>query len=524
MPEPIPIPILSRPGVKRDGTRFEGDHYTDALWARFQRGLPRKMGGYRQLLGSATGRVRAIDGFAQNNYLYIHLGSQTRLERFIIDASTFAPTGITNRSPGALATSDDNLWQFEQMYDATGGVTQLIAHAAPNAADIASNVATSVYYGDVTGVAAPSAIVDGVGAAIQVSGGVVALHPYLLMFGSDGIVRQSVANQPSNFIGVGSNTARPTAKKIVRGLPLRGGAANSPAGLLWSLDGLIKASFVGGAAVFSYDAISNQGGIVAPNSVIEHDGVYYWVGVGRFMMFNGIVQELPNPLNKNFFYNNMNWAHAAKTFAFKVPEFGEIWFCFPRSPSTEPNWAVIYNVTERTWYDTELPNAGRSAGQLAPCGCFPLLAGSTLTAGASVIWQHEIGVDEISGSPQRSSAIRSYFETGDVSAVSPPEGGRPINRALRCVAVEPDFVQTGDMSVQVSGRSNARAAEVLSAVRTFPAAPTESYQQRVTFHGDGLRRELRFRFESNVAGGDYQMGRPLAHVAPADGTTLGGVA
>jgi len=35
------------------------------------------------------------------------------------------------------------------------------------------------------------------------------------------------------------------------------------------------------------------------------------------------------------------------------------------------------------------------------------------------------------------------------------------------------------------------------------------------------RRELRFRFESNTLGGNYQMGLVLAHVQPGDGTTLG---
>ena len=35
------------------------------------------------------------------------------------------------------------------------------------------------------------------------------------------------------------------------------------------------------------------------------------------------------------------------------------------------------------------------------------------------------------------------------------------------------------------------------------------------------RRELRFRFESNTTGGDYQMGLVLAHLQPGDGTTIG---
>ena len=43
------VPIRSEPGVKRDGTRFEGDFYVDGQWVRFQRGLPRKIGGYRAI-------------------------------------------------------------------------------------------------------------------------------------------------------------------------------------------------------------------------------------------------------------------------------------------------------------------------------------------------------------------------------------------------------------------------------------------------------------------------------------------
>ena len=36
------------------------------------------------------------------------------------------------------------------------------------------------------------------------------------------------------------------------------------------------------------------------------------------------------------------------------------------------------------------------------------------------------------------------------------------------------------------------------------------------------RRELRFRFESNAVGGDYQMGQIIGHIGPSDRTILGG--
>ena len=34
------VQLKSIPGIKRDGTKFEGDVYVDGQWVRFQRGLP----------------------------------------------------------------------------------------------------------------------------------------------------------------------------------------------------------------------------------------------------------------------------------------------------------------------------------------------------------------------------------------------------------------------------------------------------------------------------------------------------
>ena len=42
-----PIKIASAPGIKRDGTVLEGQNYIDGQWCRFQRGRPRKIGGYQ---------------------------------------------------------------------------------------------------------------------------------------------------------------------------------------------------------------------------------------------------------------------------------------------------------------------------------------------------------------------------------------------------------------------------------------------------------------------------------------------
>jgi hypothetical protein len=131
-----------------------------------------------------------------------------------------------------------------------------------------------------------------------------------------------------------------------------------------------------------------------------------------------------------------------------------------------------------------------------------------------VIWQHEFGTDEINGASI--SPIQSYFETGDISLIASES---PQNMALRVEFMEPDFIQSGNMTVEVTGRANARSAEVTSSPQTIYANLTTREQQLVYFRE--IRREMRFRFESNTLGGDYQMGQTIAHVEPATGTVLG---
>jgi hypothetical protein len=75
------------------------------------------------------------------------------------------------------------------------------------------------------------------------------------------------------------------------------------------------------------------------------------------------------------------------------------------------------------------------------------------------------------------------------------------------------------MSVQITGRANARAPEVTSTAITFPATASQPYEQIVMLKEQ--RRELRVRFESYAVGGDYQAGQIIGHVAPGDGTMLG---
>jgi hypothetical protein len=279
---------------------------------------------------------------------------------------------------GSFIPSDLNLWQFDSMFDSQGSNSQLlIAHAGQNLAQIDAIVNTIVFAGDISGTnLAPLADTSGsspTGDLIEVSGGVVVLHPYVFVYGDNGLIKNCTAGNPFNWNGADANETNVSSTKIVKGLPVRGGS-NAPSGLFWSLDSLIRVSYTpttvtvaGSPQTFywRYDIITSQSSIMSSQCVIEYDGIYYWIGVDRFLLYNGVVKEIKNTFNQNYFFDNLNYNQRQKVFANKVPRFGEIWWFFPSGDSEECNDCIIYNIREDCWYD-----AGGALGAYRTAGFF----------------------------------------------------------------------------------------------------------------------------------------------------------
>tara|TARA_R110002167_G_scaffold9644_13_gene44682 strand:- start:1692 stop:3413 length:1722 start_codon:yes stop_codon:yes gene_type:complete len=446
---------------------------------------------------SATGGG-AVNGYAITNVL-------TTLTSTIVNM---------NYGSDALINSTYNLWMFDVQYDSSTSQNYLISHVAPNLDCICNDRDGQIFFGEVLGTGILQSIALPTGA--NATGGVVSLHPYLFYYGTDGVIGWSKPGEPTDLSGTGSGLARVWGQKIIKGLPMRAGSGTAPAGLFWAFDAVLRATFTGGTTVFQFDVIATGTSIMSPQCVVDYDGVFYWAGVDRFYMFNGVVREVPNTMNLNYFFDEINTNHQTKCFGFQIPKYGEIWWCYPKGSATECTHAVVFNVRENTWYDTELPNNGRSAGHFNNSFAAPILTGVESSSGPGgsgyKVWQHEFKVDEYDG--PTISPIKSFFETADLSTLVTGD-----NRYLRITTIEPDFVQTGDMTVKVTGRANARAPEVVGTTFTFPAEATEPYQQIVMLKEQ--RRELRVRFESNALYGDYQMGQIIAHLDNGDGTDLG---
>ena len=437
----------TKPGIQRDGTIFDKQFYNDGQWVRFQRGRPRKMGGYRQISDQLDGPSRGIWVTPQDGFTKIYSGYSDGLQAISVDNNGIG-SGVSNYTLNNFTASPDNLWQFDGFYDVGGaGVATIVAHPGQDLTQIDSTVNTPVLIGSIAGsslskigtfttaatlnstttVTVASTLLIGAGQSVSgsgipsgttvasvtntttfvlsaaatltgastltidnnvdVSGGVVVLHPYVFVYGNNGLIRNCSAGNAQDWVSEDANETNVASGKIVQGLPVRGGS-NSPSGLFWSLDSLIRVSYapqslgVAGTPNFAtptfwrYDIISSQTSIMSSQSVIEYDGIYYWCGVDRFLMYNGVVKEIPNAMNQNWFFDNLNYQQRQKVWAQKVPRFGEIWWYYPRGDATECTDAIVYNVRENTWYDAgQAVGAHRSAGYFSQVFAYPVNAG-----------------------------------------------------------------------------------------------------------------------------------------------------
>jgi hypothetical protein len=571
------------------------------------------------LTGDGTGAVAnvTVSANAVSNLSFVSNGSYY-LSGDVLSSSN-ASIGGTGSGWNVSVTSVDsqftaseyNLWQFDSMFDSQGGQTLLLAHPGYNLGQIDSTVNTAVLAAPIGGsVTTPLKDINGpspTGDTIEVSGGVCVLHPYVFVYGNNGLIKNCVAGDPFNWNGADANETNASATKVVKGLPVRGGS-NSPSGLFWALDSLIRVSYaptqitVGGTTstiYWRYDIISTQTSILSSQCVIEYDGIYYWIGVDRFLLYNGVVKEIPNNMNQNYFFDNLNYSQRQKVWATKVPRYGEIWWFYPNGDSTECNDAIIYNIRENTWYDAGTSvGARRSAGYFSQVLAYPVNAGTELSvsesiftqqittsagnntfttavtnqialgqvvvsnnvtsgatitaiapanttnnltvtisatclnaateiadfrteAGLTTVWQHEYGVDQVNG--ERVDAIESYFQTSDLGWVNggpaaspePARAGVGDNFWLHLERVEPDFLQSGEMTLYVVGRPYAQGEDKVSNPYVF--SPTTG---KIDMREQ--RRELRLKFVSNEAGGNYQMGRVLLNANIGDVRGYGG--
>jgi len=245
--------------------------------------------------------------------------------------------------------------------------------------------------------------------------------------------------------------------------------------------------YIGGNDVFQFTPLGTNVSAISQNSIIDINGIVYWVGYDSIYMYDGVVKELPMSLSRYLFDQDgdgrINQAQKEKTFVAVNKEFNEIFIFYPRYDSNEVSHYVKYNYAEgvsdygtynRTaWIDRGVfnrPYATTSAGKL---------------------FIQEEGKDA-DGAPLLAYIRSSYFDIGD---------GQEMVFIDRLI---PDLTLPTNRNISVT-----------IFYKRYPQPQAQSYSKGPFFVDDSVEkvscrvrgRQFSIEYRSNASGSDFALGK-----------------
>lgn len=509
---------LGLPGIDRDQTALRTQNWVDGLWTRFYNGDPRSIGGYivcnfgtpeicRGMFGVPTGTIIGTE--ANVNTINLYNGNVTGVFFFPVNDAAQS-LGVVNVTPLTYVDNPLNLWDFDQFTVDPGGgdpaINYILSHVSPSSSNINTIAPGFSYYG-INGAFDPFlTLVDS-----TLNGFICVVAPFIFIGGQDGIL---IWNDPGTLTFPIENSVAYGNTRLVKGLPIRGGSVQSL--LIWSLSSLYRVTYNPNTTevsnTFFKEDISTNLSIISANSVIEIPEIstYVWIGRNCFYQYNGIVKELPNRFNKQWFFNNLNRKFQERCWALHVPKYNEVWFNAPFGDSEECTHTAVWNYGGDFWYDTI--NA-RSAGISSQYLSFPIMSDAQfsnpfITTYGEVysFWMHEFGNDlQVDGS---NFAIRKYLRSRDMRIANSLTNQDYQSRTRR---FEADMFLDGQLTLQIYSKQ-------------FPGSPYEISRQyllrdpvtNIVGKTDivQLGRINSYYFESNQVGGFFQFGASIIDIRP----------
>lgn len=514
------VPLQSLPGIQRDGTVYDSENFIDGQNTRFYNNKPRKMGGCKAVNYGTNEIIRNMFAVARDINVDVYLGRANSLSYISLpvdDNVDIQNVDEVERTPTGFVANPENSWSFDLFTSVSDDypVSQILAQVCPNASSINNSIKGPIYYGPINTDAPLTPIVDSVLGPIQCSGGIVFLSPILVAYGNDGKIQWTDPNATDSLNTWRDSSNAPLQNtiantKIVYITPIIG--ASVPTGLFWSLNSLGRITYTpvvtDGAVtyVFASTIIDSNISIISNTCVVSYKQTYFWIGIDQFYMYDGVVQPIPNTMNRNWFFNNVNLKYRNKIFGIVIPEWDEIRWYFTLKDGTENGAFIAYNPVGKFWYDSR---NGRSAGIQTNLFPKPLLADSEITTLQTrrgpqdyyLLWEHETGYDKVIGN--NSFSIPSHY-THHIMDIFSNQGGQ--NRLTRSRRLEPDISLIGNM--QFSILNMMWAADYYNGNILVDGPYTFDRNTRyVDTASQG--RLVALKFESNEIGGFFQGGKTL---------------
>jgi len=294
------------------------------------------------------------------------------------------------------------------------------------------------------------------------------------------------------------------SQRIAGGSEIRAAKPAKGTILVWTDTTLHSMSFVGPPFIFGFRQLGSDCGAVGMNAVYVTDDIAYWMSDGTFFRYAGSVQEIPCPI-LNYVFDDIEQTQYAQVYAGQTHNFSEIIWYYCSRNSSQINRYVIYNTIENSWYFGNLDRSTYldNGVEFNPIAS-QYIANSTantistiygLTAGRSLIYRHEDGVDA-DGQP-----LAAFIESGD-GDIADGEQFSFINKVI------PDFKnQTGNATITLQTRDYPNSSKTSGEVITV-SNTTAFYNSRIR------GRQSSIKIESDELGSNWRFGTLRIQIRP----------
>ena len=172
--------------------------------------------------------------------------------------------------------------------------------------------------------------------------------------------------------------------------------------LVWTDTSMHSLQFIGGQFVFGLTQIGANCGAVSAHAAVDVNGTTFWMSQQAFFMFDGSIKKMPCTV-QDYVFEDFSITQQGLVYAGINTDFNEVIWFYASKNATTIDRCVTYNYLENSWYTNsmarttwldrgvyELPYA--TEYEADETGTTPTVTG--LTAGASVVYIHEDGVND----------------------------------------------------------------------------------------------------------------------------------
>ena len=255
--------------------------------------------------------------------------------------------------------------------------------------------------------------------------------------------------------------------------------------------------FIGPPFTFGLGEVANGVSSAGPNCAIAANDVVYWMGLGEFYMYDGVVKIIPCPIKEYVFDLTFERERRDLVFAIHNSSFSEIWWFYPCQISGDCTRYAVYNYAQEIWYYGTLP---RTAWVDRGTSLNPIAAGLD-----GFLYSHEDGLND--GSQNPAAPISSYVQSSPVD-LGDGEQFMFVSRLIPDLTFRSshnDPLATITLTAQ-----NFPGGEFFgdqpSPVARSTTVPVEKYTQQTFVRLRG--RAMALRIESNKADTAWRLGSP----------------